>query len=264
MRRSGRWRKRIAGSARNLRLAALLALLAVMIVAFAIALATQTRVDPQPGASAQNGWIHLASTSSADVLKAARSTTLYQEVATHPQTLLGQAIHAGSLGTPQLVHAFHPLHGMYDVWVIPLMQSNVPGLNGAGPHVVAMLDLDYDAAHQRVRATSFAGPFQPGDPAYGRPFPQQTQQTASADFTQITHAQTAVNVRPELVYFPADLDAISGPNATFHWTAGGQFPDLAVWHVRSTDSHDFIVGLDGFVYPAEKLPFAKGVSGASR
>src|SRR5262249_3268144 len=151
MRRSGRWRRRIASSMRNVRLVALLSLLAVMIVAFAIALATQTSVDPQPEASSQNGWIHLASTSSADVLKAARSTTLYSEVAAHPETLLGQAVHAGSLGTPQLVHAFHPLPGMYDVWVIPLMQSNVPGLSGPGAHVVAMLDLDYDAAHHRVR-----------------------------------------------------------------------------------------------------------------
>ena len=153
---------------------------------------------------------------------------------------------------------------MYDVWVTPLMQSNVPGLSGPGPHVVAMLDLDYDAAHQRVRATSFAGPFQPGDPAYGRPFPQQAQQTASADFTKITHGRMSVNVRPDLVYFPADLDAIAGVNAKIHWTAGAQFPDLAVWHMRSTDGHDFIVGLDGFVYPAEKLPYAKGASVRSK
>jgi hypothetical protein len=260
MRRSRKWRRSIAGSARRLRLAAFLALLAVMIVAFAIALATQTSVAPQPEAKGPDGWISLPSPSSADVLTAARATTLYQEAAAHPETLLGQAIHAGSLGTPQLVHVFHPLPGMYDVWVIPLMQSNVPGLSAAGPHVVGMLDLDYDAKHSRVRAVSFAGPFQPGEPVYGQPFPQQTQQTASADFTKITHGQMAVNVRPELVYFPADLDAIAGVHAKIHWIAGGQFPDLAVWRVRSTDNHDFIVGLDGFVYPAEKLPLAKGAS----
>lgn len=264
MRRSGRWRKRLAGSARNLRVAALLALLAVMIVAFAIALATQTSFSPQPEANQKNGWIHLASTSSTDVLKAARSTTLYSEVAAHPETLLGQAVHAGSLGTPQLVHAFHPLPGMYDVWVIPLMRSNAPGLSGPGPHVVAMLDLDYDAAHHRVRATSFAGPFQPGDPAYGRPFPQQAQQIASATFTSATRIKMSATVRPELVYFPADLNAIVGVNAKIHWTAGGQFADLAVWYVRSADNHDFIVGLDSQVYPAEKLPYAKGAPVTSR
>ena len=249
---------------RNVRLAALLSLLAVMILAFVIALATQTSSVPQPEAKGPDGWISLPSPSSADVLTAARATTLYQEAAAHPETLLGQAVHAGSLGTPQLVHAFHPLPGMYDVWVIPLMQSNVPGLSAAGPHVVGMLDLDYEAAHHRVRAASFAGPFQAGEPAYGQPFPQQTQQTASADFTKITHGRMAVNVRPDLVYFPADLDAIAGVNAKIHWTAGGQFPDLAVWHMRSTDGHDYIVGLDGFVYPAEKLPFAKGASVRSK
>jgi hypothetical protein len=249
---------------RNVRLAALLSLLAVMILAFVIALATQTSSLPQPEAKGRDGWISLPSPSSADVLTAARATTIYQEAAAHPETLLGQAIRSGALGTPQLVRVFHPLPGMYDVWVVPLMQSNVPGLSAAGPQVVGMLDLDYDAAHHRVRAVSFAGPFQVGEPSYGRPFPQQTQQTASTAFTKITHAQMAVNVRPELVYFPADLDAIAGSHAKVHWTAGGQFPDLAVWHVHSTDNHDYIVGLDGFVYPVEKLPFAKGVSVTSR
>ncbi len=249
---------------RNVRLAALLSLLAVMILAFVIALATQTSAVPQPEAKGPDGWISLPSPSSADVLTAARATTLYSEVAAHPETLLGQTIRAGALGTPQLVHVFHPLPGMYDVWVIPLMQSNVPGLSAAGPQVVAMLDLDYDSAHRRVRAVSFAGPFQSGEPAYGQPFPQQTQQTASVDFTKITHGRMAVNVRPDLVYFPADLDAIAGVNAKIHWTAGGQFPDLAVWHMRSTDGHDYIVGLDGLVYPAEKLPFAKGASVRSK
>jgi hypothetical protein len=38
----------------------------------------------------------------------------------------------------------------------------------------------------------------------------------------------SVNVRPELVYFPADLDAIAGDHAIVHWTAGGQFANLAV------------------------------------
>jgi hypothetical protein len=249
---------------RNVRLAALLSLLAVMILAFVIALATQTSVVPQPEAKGPDGWISLPSASSADVLTAARATTIYQEAAAHPETLLGQAIRAGALGTPQLVHVFHPLPGMYDVWVVPLMQSNVPGLSAAGPHVMGMLDLDYDAAHHRVRAVSFAGPFQSGEPAYGQPFPQQTQQTASATFTSASRIKMSVNVRPELVYFPADLDAIAGDHATVHWTAGGQFPDLAVWHMRSTDNHDYIVGLDHQVYPAEKLPFAKGASVRSK
>jgi hypothetical protein len=30
--------------------------------------------------------------------------------------------------------------------------------------------------------------------------------------------------------------------------------------MRSADGHDYIVGLDNQVYPAEKLPFAKGAS----
>jgi hypothetical protein len=250
----------MAGAARNVRVAGLSALLAAMIVAFGIALATQASLRPQPGTDVPVERVALASTSSADVLTAARATTLYQEVAAHPQTLLGQAVRAGSLGTPQLVHVFHPLPGMHDVWVVPLMQSHVPGLNAPGAQVVGLFDLEYDAALRRVRAVSFAGPFQPGEPVYGRPFPQQTQQTAAAAFTNATHAQMAVNAQPELVYFPADLDAIVGVHARVHWVAGGQFPDLAVWRLRAADGHDVIVGLDGQVYHAEQLPLAKGAA----
>jgi hypothetical protein len=260
MRRLWNSLSRRSGSGPTVRVVGLTALLAVMVVAFFVAIATQASFHAQPPADAQDEWIALASTSSADVLNAARATTLYQEVAAHPQSLLGQALRAGTLGTPQLVHRFHPLPGMYDVWVIPLMQSNVPGLSGAGPHVVGMLDLEYDAAQSSVRAVSFSGPFQPGEPAYGRPFPQQAQQKAAADFTNSTHAQMAASAQPELVYFPADLDAITGAHAQVHWAAGGQFPDLAVWHVRAADGHDFIVGLDGQVYHAEQLPLAKGAS----
>jgi hypothetical protein len=237
-----------------------------MIGAFAIALATQTSAVTQPEAKGSDGWISLPSPSSADVLTAARATTLYQEVAAHPETLLGQAVRAGALGTPQLVHVFHPLPGMYDVWVAPLLGANVTGPPvgpQVAPQVVGLLDLDYDAAQHRVRAVSFAGPFQVGEPAYGHPFPQQTQQTAAA-FSKATTARIAANVRPELVHFPADLDAIAGIHATIHWVAGGQFPDLAVWYMRSTDGHDYIVGLDNQVYPAAKLPFAKGASVRSK
>jgi hypothetical protein len=69
-----------------------------------------------------------------------------------------------------------------------------------------------------------------------------------------------VKARPDLVYFPADLDAIAGVHARVHWVAGGQFPDLAVWRLRTADGHDVIVGLDGQVYHAEQLPLAKGAS----
>jgi hypothetical protein len=152
---------------------------------------------------------------------------------------------------------------MYDVWVAPLLGANVTGPPvgpQVAPQVVGLLDLDYDAAQHRVRAVSFAGPFQVGEPAYGHPFPQQTQQTAAAAFSKATTAQLMVSAQPELVYFPADLDAIAGIHAKVHWTAGGQFPDLAVWRMRSADGQDYIVGLDNQVYPADALPFAKGAA----
>lgn len=251
---------RLSSSVRHLRVVGLSALLGLMIVAFFVALSTQAASRQRPAALPSGEWVPLASTAPADVLAAARATTLYQAIASHPQTLLGQAVRQGALGTPVLVRAFHPLPGMHDVWVIPLTQTTVPGLSTPGPHVVALLDLDYDRARQQVRAVSFAGPFQPGEPSFGKPFPRQTQQAASAIFTGAVHAPIAASTPPELVYFPANIDNLAGTHAQGKWSGGGQFPDLAVWHVQSADGHDYLVGLDSQTYQPAQLPWAQGAS----
>lgn len=257
--RGGRMRQRrkLLRQLAHLRMIGIGALMVGMLLALAIVLAFQVHGRQQPDTS---GWVRLASTASGDVLSAARATATYQSVAA-AGTPLGQAIQDGTLGTPTLVHAYHPTPGMLDVWVIPVLEQSVPGLSAPGPHVVALLDFSYDAANNRIRATSFAGPFVPGDPEYGKPFPQLAAPAAQALVAHAGLAPAASATPPELVYFPVNLDQVVGPHATATWTGGGQFPDLAVWRVTGAQGADYVVGLDQRVYTGAQLPLQSSGAG---
>ncbi len=244
---------------RHLRTIGIGALLATMVLAFMIVLAFQADVfGSKSPASSGPDRVALASRRPADVLTAARATRLYRDTVASSQSLLGQQLQHGTLGTPVLVHVYHPLSGMHDVWVVPVLAASVPGLNTPGPHVVALLDFADDPAHQAIQATSFAGPFVPGDPEYGQPFPRLSAQQAIAAFTQARGLQVASGGQPQLIYFPADLNALVGPHPTRTWSGGGQFPDLAIWRVPGADGQDYFVGLDGNVYTSAQLPLAPG------
>lgn len=185
-----------------------------------------------------------------DILNAVRASDMYQQVYDAPQSLMGQALRSGTLGTPVLVHTYHPTPGMTDVWVVPVLD--------ASGQTTALLDFSYDAASQIIRPISFDGPFVPGDPNYHQPFPRQTQAAAGAALAASFAARGASAPalgQPELVYFGADLDRVAGDHPTVQWTAGGQFPDLAVWIVPS-GSQAYLVGLDNHVYNAVQLPLA--------
>jgi hypothetical protein len=244
--------QRRARTIRYLRTGAIGLFLVGMIAAFVIVLALPDNAPASSGAAggahAGNDWVGLRSTTSADLLAAVRSTTLYQEVAASPQTRLGQALRTGTLGTPVLVRAYRPTRGMPDVWVVPVLAS--------GAHVVALLDFAYDRAHARIRAVSFAGPFVPTDPEFGQPFPRVTPGIALARVQQARRLNVAGGRQPQLVYFPADLNALNDPHSKLKWSGGGQFPDLAVWQVPATDGHDYLVGVDGVVYTTAQLPLA--------
>lgn|SRR5579859_354695 len=254
-RRSIQTRQRIWRRLRYFRTAGIGLLLAGMVVAFALVLAAQSNAPaagPRPGI-AQGGpqWVTLTSTSPAAIQTAARQTQDFQDVLNSPQTLLGQALHHGTLGTPVLVHLYRPAPGMTDVWVIPVLETTAPGA-----HIVALLDFAYDARYHRIHALTFAGPFVPTDPEYGQPFPRIAPAQASALLVRTHGLKLAMGGQPELVYFSANLDAIVGPHATVKWTGGGQFPDLAIWRLPAADGHDYLAGIDSRVYTATQLPFA--------
>jgi hypothetical protein len=248
----------MARQASGIRLIALSALLCVSILGFAFALFRQTG-SPAQIQTTTDGWIPLSSTSPSDVIAAATASPLYQTASVSSQTRLGQAIQHGHLGTPQLVRAYHS-PGSYDVWVIPLLQGS-GGATDTSASVVALFDLEYDQAHQRVRATSFSGPFVAGDPEYGQPFPLISAQVASARFhsyAQSSHIQApeTADMRPQLMYFAAPLSMMTGPHPKIIWHGGGQFPDLAIWRLSDSAGKDYFAGINGEMYTGAQLPLA--------
>lgn len=163
------WRS-LRGLLPRLRLAVLVggALLTVAAFAVVVAMAATAPAQGKSGASSSQSspdWVSLASTSPADIQRAARATTIFQDVFNSPQTMAGRALHAGTLGTPILVRAYRPTPGMPDVWVIPVLTSGATSASAG--HVVMLLDFAYDPANQRMRPLTFAGPFVAGDPEYG-------------------------------------------------------------------------------------------------
>jgi hypothetical protein len=248
----------LSGQALTARTLILGALLGVTILGFALALVSQ--FGSQGAASPdQEGWVPLASTAPTDVLASAMNTPLYRASSSATKTRLGQALHTSHLGTPHLVHAYHAQPGTYDVWVIPLAQDATPGQGSSSAHVIGLFDLDYDQSLQRVRAVSISGPFVQGDPGYSQPFPILPAQAATARFS--AHAQSTnlaipqqADLHPQLIYFSAALDKITGPHPSIVWNGGGQFPDLAVWRMADSEGRDFIVGIDGAVYSSDQLP----------
>ncbi|MFI5273258.1 MAG: hypothetical protein ACHQ4H_09545 [Ktedonobacterales bacterium] len=263
--RTHRQHRALVGVLRHLRVGALAIGAAVAVGAFALALATAA---PSQGPAASAGraaeapnWVRLASTPPAEILRAARATRAYQDVYNAPQTLPGQALRTGTLGTPVLVHVYRPTPGLLNVYVIPVF---APALAPTGSHIAMLLDFSYDRAHARLRAQSFAGPFVPSDPEYGQAFPRMTAEHALATFAApasvpASRVSTA-GALTELVYFPVDLDRLNNPSHPVAWTAGGQFPDLAVWRIALPGRPDTIVGLDGRTYASNNLPLAPGAA----
>lgn len=245
-----RRRRQVTRRLRILRTAGIAAFMLATITAFIIVLAAHGNHTPSQPAATSADWVSLKSTAPADVQSAVRATRTYQTALSAPQTGLGHELQVGTLGTPVLVHVYHPTNGATDTWVVPVLDPSAPGA-----HVVALLDFAYDATHARMRATTFAGPFAPGDPEYGQPFPRTTASQAAARFSAAHVSAAFPSGQPELVYFSADLDKIAGPHPPMQWSGGGQFPDLAVWRI-SAGGTDYLVGLDGKVYPASQAPLA--------
>lgn len=257
----------------RLRLAALTIAAFVTVGAFAVVVAMATTAPAQGSSSTTNGdqpspdWVSLASTSPADIQSAARSTSMFQQMYNTQGTLAGQALHAGTLGTPVLVHAYRPTPGMPDVWVIPVL---TPGATSASAgHVTMLLDFAYDPGHQRMRPLSFAGPFVASDPEYGQAFPRMNSQQALARFAaerpggaNSLSAAALASAQTQLVYFPVNLDQLNDPQHPGSWTAGGQFPDVAVWRVSMPGAADTIIGLDGHSYAATQLPLVANAAPA--
>lgn len=192
--------------------------------------------------AAPGEWIPLRSTAAADILAAARQSSLFQE----DQSEGGDHADLSRLGTPVFVRAIQPAGapaGLYpDFYVIPI-------LGGSGSATDAA-ELELNPARTAIQVIAIITYSQPhADGAIAR----LTAAVAAA----AASAQRGVSLRagasPELTYFPADVTAQPQNNA---WTGGGEFPADPIWLVPGSDGQSYVVGVDGKVYTLDQLPLA--------
>ena len=194
---------------------------------------------------AAGDWIPLRSTAPADILAAARQSSLFQ------QNLAGTGDHVSNLsrlGAPVLVRALQPagaVAGQYpDFYVVPILDASGAATDAA--------ELALNPAHTAIHVIAIV--------TYGQPhargaIPRLTTAAAVAAVVAQQHSALRPGTIPQLVYFPTDATAQETGQIT--WTGGGTFPADPIWLVPGTDGRDHVVGVDGRAYYPQQLPMIK-------
>jgi hypothetical protein len=207
----------------------------------------------QPACSAQPSvWIPLRSSASADILAAARQSTLFAE----NRSDSGDHAHdLTRLGSPVFVQAMQPVgaaapSGAGAVWpdfyVIPILDVQGNTTDAAE----AQLNPTHTALHVIAIVT------------YTHPRPAGTVTAVTmADAVAAVAAQAHTTVRagsqPRLVYVP--IDAAAQETGKIVWTAGGESPADPLWLIPGADGQDRVVGNDSRLYTATQLPVMQSV-----
>ncbi len=227
---------------------AVLALCAALVVASQHLSASSATSAASGSANAQatpGDWIPLRSTAPADVLAAARQSSLFQE------NLAGNGDHVSNLsrlGSPVLVRAIQPagaVAGQYpDFYVVPILDASGAATDAA--------ELELNQAHTAIQVIAIVTYSQPH--AHGA-IAHMTAAAAVAAVRAQQHSALRPGAQPQLVYFPADATAQEMGQVT--WTGGGEFPADPIWRVPGADGRDHLVGVNGRAYYPEQLPLIK-------
>jgi len=205
---------------------------------------TNTARTATPTTQAAPGeWIPLRSTAAADILAAARQSSLFQG----DQSESGDHADLSRLGTPVFVRAIQPTGapaGLYpDFYVIPILDVAGAATDAA--------ELELNPARTAIQVVAIITYSQPhGDGAIARVTASAALAAASAQRGVSLHAGAS----PELTYFPADVAAQASESDA--WTGGGEFPADPIWLVPGSDGQSYVVGVDGKVYTLDQLPLA--------
>lgn len=197
---------------------------------------------------ATSDWIPLRSSAPADILAAARKSSLFQ------QNLAGSGDHISDLsrlGAPVYVQAIQPAGaavGQYpDFYVVPILNTSGATTDAA--------ELELNSSHTAIQVIAIV--------TYGQPHPHGSiaRLPASAAVAAVSgqqHSAVRPGTAPQLAYFPADAAAQETGQIT--WTGGGEFPADPIWLVHGTDGRDHLVGVDGRTYYPGQLPMIKAGS----
>lgn len=170
----------------------------------------------------------------------------------HDKMFLSVASHYGhlSLDLPALVHTFGAKTGsdyfLDDHWVVSVRDTT-------GKESL-LFDFVYDRAHQRMRFSGY-GVLTPTDPQYGHVFPSMQASAALADLKGARGVLPMASRAPELIFFPIAGGYI-GPQATHHWSAGGESPLNPMWRIVGANGLSYFVGPNQHVYLQQDLPIA--------
>lgn len=187
-------------------------------------------------------WVSMRSEAPADILAAAKSTSMYQSALT-TSDLIGAALRSGTLAEPVLVMPYRDDVGLPEVWVIPVVnKSGIP---------LVMLEFEYDAPNHRIYASEFDAVT--GNMFYAsRPFPAQSPASAMAVLMRERHIAIRQGGAPQLIYFPQDHEGlITGRN---HWTAGGTSVIDPIWRIPAADGRWYYVDHDGHSHLGSEIP----------
>ncbi|HKV83109.1 MAG TPA: hypothetical protein VJN88_01040 [Ktedonobacterales bacterium] len=208
---------------------------------------TSSTRTPASNAQGQSGdWISLRSNAPADILAAARQSSLFQ------QNLAGSGDHVSDLsrlGSPVMVRALQPpgaAIGEYpDFYVVPVLDAS-----GAATDAAELALNPTRTAIQVIAIVTYSQPHPQGSIA------RLSSSSAIAAVAAQQHSALRSGVAPWLVYFPADATAQETGQVT--WTGGGEYPADPMWLVPGADGRDHLVGVDGRAYSPAQLPMIAG------
>ena len=191
--------------------------------------------------TAQKQWIPLPSTSSADVVAAARRSDFFGINSAGK----GDTPSLAHLGDAQLVLA------MRGAGVDPSAAPNyfdIPILTATNaPLGVVLCEVNStNSAIAVVAIVQYAQPRATGALA------RLDQGTALAALTAQHHTTLRAGAQAQLVYLPTV--AMAQQTGRIIWVAGGASPDDPIWAFPGADGQQHVVGDDGHVYFVSELP----------
>jgi len=194
-------------------------------------------------AAAQPNWFSTSSASPAAVAAAIAGSSDYRSM----QAQYGYV----ALDTPALVHAYDAHTGIayYDSnhWVVSVR-------NAAGMRC-GLFDFVYDAAHQRLRFSSF-GVITPADPHAQQAFPYISQSQAITVLSSERKLGVKGGTQPELIFFPIDPNYPILTSPVHKWAGGGNSPMFPMWDITGSDGNSYFIGTDLHTHTRSQLPIA--------